>query len=85
MARDRSIRVGCETHDAVELNHRSIACTLDEPPIVERNRWIDQVAAQGPKPRRRPLFIGAREPGKNQRSMAATLRATTTSPLPCRC
>ena len=40
----------------------SVAGTLDDPPVVERDRRVDQVAAERPQARERPLLVGAGKP-----------------------
>ena len=48
---------------AAELDDRAVAGTLDHPALVNRDGGIDQIAAQRPQARERPLFIGARRAG----------------------
>jgi hypothetical protein len=49
-------------HHAAELDDRSIACALDETPIVDCDGGVDEIAAQRPQPGQRALFIRARHP-----------------------
>jgi hypothetical protein len=44
--------------DAAELDDRAIAGSLDDPPAMDRDHRVDEVAAQPPKTRKRPLLIG---------------------------
>ena len=48
--------------DAAELDDRAIAGALDDAPVMHGDRRIDQVAAKGPQPRKRPILVGAGEP-----------------------
>src|SRR5208337_4792157 len=46
---------------AAELDHRPVAGALDEPPVVDGDRRVDEVAAQSPQPRERALLVSASE------------------------
>ena len=47
---------------AAELDEAAVPCALDDPPMVRRDGRIDQIAAQPPKARERPILIRSREP-----------------------
>ena len=49
---------------AAELDDRAVAGALDHPALVHGDGGIDQIAAQRPEPRERPLLVGAGEPRK---------------------
>jgi hypothetical protein len=51
----------CGVDHAAELDDGPIARAIDEPSVVERDRRVDEVAAQGAEPRKRSLLVGARE------------------------
>ena len=36
---------------AAELDHRSVACAFDEPPVRDRDRGVDEVAPAAPRSR----------------------------------
>jgi hypothetical protein len=42
--------------DAPEFVERAIASALDDAAVVHGDRRVDEVAAQHPKPRRRPVL-----------------------------
>ncbi len=48
-------------HHAAELHKRAVARPLDHAPLVDGDGRVDQVAAKRPKPRERPIFVGACE------------------------
>ena len=49
---------------AAEVNHCAVARALDEPAVVERDRRVDEVAAQSSQSPNRPLFVGASKPAE---------------------
>ncbi len=48
--------------NAAELDKRAVGRALDDPSISGGDGGIDEVAAQGPEARERPLFVEARKP-----------------------
>ena len=62
----------------------AVAGTLTTRPVLSRDAAIDQIAAQRPQARERPLFIGAREPAEATTSaarIAASLRVSVVTAL----
>ncbi len=49
-------------HHAAEFDHRPVAGALDEPPVVDCDRGVDEIAAQRPQPGQRPLFVRSGQP-----------------------
>ena len=49
---------------AAELDDRAVAGALDHPAFVNGDGGIDEIAAQSPEPRERPVLVGAREPAE---------------------
>ena len=47
---------------AAKLDDRSVARSLDNAPIVHRDRRVDEVAAQRPQPGERALLVGPGQP-----------------------
>ncbi len=47
---------------AAKLDHRAVAGALDEPTVVDGDGGVDEVAAQGPQARKRPLLVSAGQP-----------------------
>ena len=47
---------------AAELHNGAIAGALDDAATVHGDYWINQIAADRPKPRQRTIFVGAGEP-----------------------
>ena len=45
--------------DAAELDDGAVAGALDDPAMMHGDRRVDQVAAQGPEPRQRPVLVGS--------------------------
>ena len=45
---------------AAELDDRAVAGALDDAPAVHRDDRVDQVAAEGPQPRERAVFVRPR-------------------------
>jgi hypothetical protein len=45
-----------------ELDQRTVAGAFDNAPAVHRDRRVDQIAAQGPEPRKRAVLVTAGEP-----------------------
>jgi hypothetical protein len=50
--------------DAAELDECAVAGALDHAPLMNGDGRIDQVAAQGPEPRQRAIFVGAGKPAE---------------------
>ena len=48
--------------DAAEFDKRAVAGALDHAAIMHGDGGIDEVAAQRPQPRQRPVLVRAREP-----------------------
>ena len=46
-----------------EFDQRAVAGALDHAPVVNRDRRVDQVAAERPQPRERAILVGAGEFG----------------------
>ena len=44
---------------AAELDQHAIAGALDHASVVDRDRRVDQIAAQRPQPRERAILVGA--------------------------
>ena len=44
---------------AAELDERPVAGTLDDTPVVDCDRWVDQIAAHRAQPGERAVFVGA--------------------------
>ena len=42
---------------AAEFDERSIACALDDAPVIHGNDGINQIAAECPKPRQRQVLV----------------------------
>ena len=42
---------------ATELDDRTVASALDDPPVMRGDGRIDQIAAQAPKPRKGAIFV----------------------------
>jgi len=49
-------------YHAAELDEAAVAGTLDNAPAMHGNGGVDQIAAQPPQTRTRPVFVRAREP-----------------------
>jgi hypothetical protein len=47
---------------AAKLNDAAITNTLHYSPVMHRDRWIDQIAAQRAQPRQYALLVGAGKP-----------------------
>jgi hypothetical protein len=47
---------------AAELDQSSVTSALHDAPVMDRDSWIDQIAPERPKPRKRTIFICSREP-----------------------
>ena len=47
---------------AAELDDRAVAGALDDAPVMDRDRRVDEIAAQRPQPRQRPILVRSREP-----------------------
>ncbi len=46
---------------AAELDNRAVAGAFDDAAVMSGDGGVDQVAAQAPEPRERPVFVGAGE------------------------
>ena len=44
-------------HHAAELDNAALPGALDDAAVVERDGWVDQVAAERPQARKRPLLV----------------------------
>jgi len=56
-----------ETHGvdhAAELDQRPVAGALHDPPVVNGDRRVDEVASERPEPRQRAILVGAGEPAE---------------------
>ena len=47
---------------AAEFDEAAVAGALENAPVVHGDGRVDQVAAQRPEPRKRPILVGAGEP-----------------------
>ena len=47
---------------AAKFDERAVAGPLDDPPVVDRDRRVDEVAAQSAQPRQRQFLVSARQP-----------------------
>src|SRR5208282_6815482 len=47
---------------AAKFDERAVAGPLDDPPVVDRDCRVDEVAAQSSQPRQRQLLVSARQP-----------------------
>src|SRR5208282_2368465 len=54
----------CVDHTA-ELDERAVAGTLDDAPVVDCDRWVDEIAAERPEAGQRAIFVRAGEPAES--------------------
>ena len=57
-----SIRAAHRVDDAPELDDGAVARALDDAAVVGGDGRVDEIAAQAPKTRKRPLLVRASEP-----------------------
>ena len=58
----RVLHFDCTAHGvdhATELDERPVACTLDDAPVMDCDRRVDQIAAQRAQPGERAVFVRA--------------------------
>jgi hypothetical protein len=48
--------------DTPELDNRAVSGAFDDPAVMHRDCWIDQVASERPQPRQNPVLVGAGKP-----------------------
>ena len=48
---------------AAKLDDAPVAGALDDAPVMHGDGGIDQIAAERPQPRQRPLLVGSRQAG----------------------
>jgi hypothetical protein len=49
-------------HDALELDDRAVAGALDDAPVMNRDRGVDEIAAEGSQAREDAILVRSREP-----------------------
>ena len=58
-------RASDRVDDAAKLDEDAVAGALEHTPVVDCDRWVDQIAAQSPKPRQSAILVGADEAAKS--------------------
>ena len=72
-----SISQRTASNDAAKFDEVAVPRTLDDPPVMNGDGWVDQIIAQRPRSRQRPVFVcaGALAVADNvSANMAAILR-----------
>ena len=73
--------------DAAEFDDAAVAGALDDPTVMDRDRWVDEVAAEGPEASEDAIFVRARKPavaddvGHQNRDELAAFAHLTLRPL----
>ncbi len=55
-------RAADRVDDAAELDYDPVAGALDNAAAMERDSWVNEVAAERPQARKGPILVRAREP-----------------------
>src|SRR5271165_6117357 len=58
-------RASDSVNDAAKLDEDAVPGALEHTPVVDCDRWVDQIAAQSPKPRQGANLVGAGEANKS--------------------
>ena len=88
-----ALHFDCATHGvdyAAEFHNKPVARALDDAPVVDGYRRVDQIAAKGPEPREGAVLVGAGEPavacdigGEDRREFPVPAMARPRAPRKC--